>query len=236
MEGKKSFVLYSDYDELFNELSDEDAGKLIKHILEYVNDRDPKTDNPIIKLSFIPIKKQLQRDLDSWVNTVSKRSEGGKLGNLKRWHKDIYNKVVNSEISIEEGLKEAENRKASDTDRNRSHTIANIAVNDTVNVNVNDNDIKIDWKALIGYFNQVTGKKSRTVDKKAKAQLLARLKDGYTKDDIGKAIRNCANDSYHKENNLKWLTLEFISRPNQFDKWLNTDPIEQPKKSGFAWD
>ncbi len=99
-----------------------------------------------------------------------------------------------------------------------------------------DNDIKIDWKALIGYFNQVTGKKSRTVDKKAKAQLLARLKEGYTKDDIGKAIRNCANDRHHKENNLKWLTLEFISRPNQFDKWINTIPIEQPKKSGFAWD
>jgi hypothetical protein len=52
-------VLYTDYQELFNELSDEDSGKLIKHIF-FVNDENPTTDK-IIQISFIPIKLQLKK-------------------------------------------------------------------------------------------------------------------------------------------------------------------------------
>ena len=77
---KKSFVLYSDYDELFNELSNEDAGKLIKHIFEYVNDRNPSTDDPIIKLSFIPIKQQLKRDLKKYEDRAERSRNNGALG------------------------------------------------------------------------------------------------------------------------------------------------------------
>lgn len=40
-ENKKSFVLYCDYIDSFNELTDEEAGKLIKHLLAYVNDKNP---------------------------------------------------------------------------------------------------------------------------------------------------------------------------------------------------
>jgi len=79
-EGKKSFVLYSDYKDVFSELSDKDAGQLIKHIFKYVNDENPVTENPLVKLSFIPIKNQLKRDLKDWENIREKRSEAGKLG------------------------------------------------------------------------------------------------------------------------------------------------------------
>src|SRR5688572_1796370 len=78
--GKKSFVLYSDYKDVFSELSDKDAGQLIKHIFKYVNDENPVTENPLVKLSFIPIKNQLKRDLKDWENIREKRSEAGKLG------------------------------------------------------------------------------------------------------------------------------------------------------------
>ena len=36
---KKSFILYCDYLHTFSKLPDEFAGKLIKHVLEYVNDK-----------------------------------------------------------------------------------------------------------------------------------------------------------------------------------------------------
>ena len=78
--GKKSFLLYSDYKEIFTELSDKDAGQLIKHILKYVNDESPVTENPLVKISFIPIKNQLKRDLKEWEEIRGKRSESGKLG------------------------------------------------------------------------------------------------------------------------------------------------------------
>ena len=80
MKNKKSFVLYTDYQELFNELSDEDAGQLIKHIFSYVNDENPKTENPFVKLSFIAIKKQFKRDLVKWEKSAERSRENGKLG------------------------------------------------------------------------------------------------------------------------------------------------------------
>jgi len=77
-EGKKGFLLYADYQELFEELSDEDAGQLVKHIFKYVNDKDPETENKMVKISFIPIKRQLKRDLDKYEETKAVRSKAGK--------------------------------------------------------------------------------------------------------------------------------------------------------------
>lgn len=79
--------------------------------------------------------------------------------------------------------------------------------------------IEFDWNELINYFNDVTGKKSRIVPDKVKTAFKARLKEGYTKQDIADAILNCANNQYHKDNGYKDLTLEFISRSDKLEKY-----------------
>jgi hypothetical protein len=43
--GKKSFILYTDFINVFEHLSDREAGILIKHIFRYVNDQEPKLDS-----------------------------------------------------------------------------------------------------------------------------------------------------------------------------------------------
>ncbi len=83
-EGKKSFVLYSDQKAIFDELTDEQAGQLIKHIYSYVNDEDPVTDDQIIKISFTPIKLQLKRDLQKWEAQQDQRREAGRRSAEKR--------------------------------------------------------------------------------------------------------------------------------------------------------
>ena len=83
-EGKKSFVLYADQYELFNYLSDEDAGKLIKHVFKYVNDENPVADNKIVEVSFISIKRQLKRDLQKWETQLEQRREAGRKSADKR--------------------------------------------------------------------------------------------------------------------------------------------------------
>lgn len=82
--GKKSFILYCDLIHTFNELTDVEAGQLIKHLLAYVNDQNPQTDNKLIKIAFEPIKQQLKRDLKDWEVIREKRSEAGKLSAVKR--------------------------------------------------------------------------------------------------------------------------------------------------------
>jgi hypothetical protein len=113
---KKSFILYSDAIHTVEKLSDTDAGQLLKHLLRYVNDQNPTTDNPLVEIAFEPIKQQLKRDLVKFEDVKVKRSEAGKAGANKRWQE-----IANANKGIQ--------------------TIANIAVNDNDNVNVISKDI-----------------------------------------------------------------------------------------------
>ena len=84
-ENKKGFILYADQKELFTQLSDEQAGKLIKHIFKYVNDENPVSEDVIINIAFTPIKQHLKRDLDKFNETKERRSKAGKIGMANRW-------------------------------------------------------------------------------------------------------------------------------------------------------
>jgi hypothetical protein len=77
---KKSFILYTDQSGVFNQLPDEIAGKLIKHIFAYVNDENPISDDLIINIAFEPIKQSLKRDLKRYEEYVDKQSVNGAKG------------------------------------------------------------------------------------------------------------------------------------------------------------
>lgn len=87
-------------------------------------------------------------------------------------------------------------------------------------------NLTVDWEKLKLNFNELTGKKTKVVSNKVKGQINARLKEGYTKQDLWNAIVNCFNDPYHKEN-PKYLTLEFISRSDKMEKY--SADIKKPK-------
>jgi hypothetical protein len=79
-ENKKSFVAYCDWQETFEELSDAVAGKLVKHLFKYVNDKNPETSDKLTRMCFIPIKQSLKRDLKKYEKYVHKQSVNGKKG------------------------------------------------------------------------------------------------------------------------------------------------------------
>jgi hypothetical protein len=76
--GKKSFIAYADWKNTFDELDNENAGALIKHIFAYVNDESPISDSVLIRAIFANIKATLKRDLDKWDTQLIQRSEAGK--------------------------------------------------------------------------------------------------------------------------------------------------------------
>lgn len=131
-EGKKSVLFYVDWIETFDDLTDEEAGKLIKHFLRYVNDQNPEAPDRITKLLFDPIKNTLKRDLKKWEEKQGKKSESGIIGNLKRWHFDLFEKFNSGVISLETALSIAESRKVSQPDEVRQESSQNIAVIDRV--------------------------------------------------------------------------------------------------------
>jgi hypothetical protein len=231
-ENKKSIIVYADWIVLFESLSNEEAGLLIKHFFRYVNDLKPIAPDRITELSFIPIKQALKRDLDKWESTLEERSINGRKGNLKKYNLDIYIEFEAGKYTLEQAEQLAKNRKASLPDSDATKNVANVADNVNDNVNVNDILIQpkvvIDWNALLNQFNQLTKRNHKLIPDKAKRQLLARLKDGYTKQDIWNAIQNCYNDEYHKETNHKYLTLEFISRPDKMERY-SVDVVKSKK-------
>ncbi|CAB4147417.1 hypothetical protein UFOVP514_29 [uncultured Caudovirales phage] len=77
--GKKKVIVYTDWITQFKDLTDEEAGKLIKHFFEYVNDLNPKSDR-LIELLFNPIKATLKRDLGAWESKQQTNKENGLKG------------------------------------------------------------------------------------------------------------------------------------------------------------
>lgn len=60
---KNSFILFFDQIETFKELSDEQAGILIKHIYRYAaTNEEPVIKDPVVNLAFIIIKLPLDRN------------------------------------------------------------------------------------------------------------------------------------------------------------------------------
>ena len=141
-EEKKGFLLYADLIHVVRKMPKDKAGELFLTILEYVNDENPVVTDMLVDIVFEPIKQQFKRDLAKWENKRNTKSEGGVLGNLKRWNNDLYQKVISDDMRLDEALIIAVSRKQSHSDDVRlepSQRVANIAVNDTVTVTVNDN-------------------------------------------------------------------------------------------------
>lgn len=82
-------------------------------------------------------------------------------------------------------------------------------------------DKKLDFEQLKNYYNLVFSKSMRVVCEKTKRQFNKRIKEGYTKADIKKAIDNASNDKFHEANDFKHVTLEFISRSDKFTKYVS---------------
>lgn len=77
-EGKKSFLMYTDTISVVDKLTDEEAGRLFKHLLRYVNDLNPTPPDRLTELLFEPIKLALKRDLSKWEEKTNNFSDAGK--------------------------------------------------------------------------------------------------------------------------------------------------------------
>jgi uncharacterized phage protein (TIGR02220 family) len=90
----------------------------------------------------------------------------------------------------------------------------------------------IDFDALLVFFNNTTGRKFRSISTKAKKGFNNIIKQGYTKKDIRDAIVNCFNSEYHQQNR-QYLTPEFISRIEKFEKYFDAKPKKLKLPQGY---
>ncbi len=129
---KKSFVAYADWIDSFEELSDEEAGRLVKHMFRYVNDLNPEAPDKLTKMCFIPIKATLKRDLHKYESIRERNAKNGAKGGRPKKSKANPKKAV--------GLIDNPNEpKKADS------------VSDSVSDNVSDNEIKEKKKKVFNF-------------------------------------------------------------------------------------
>ena len=117
---KKSFIAYCDWLESFEELSDDEAGRLAKHLFRYVSDLNPEAPDKLTKMCFIPIQQSLKRDLKKYEGYIDKQRDNGKLGGRPKNPKEP---------------KEPTALFGNPTEPKKADSVS---VNDSVNVNDND--------------------------------------------------------------------------------------------------
>ena len=85
--SKKSFIIYTDFINQMQLLSDEEAGIVFKAILQYnLTGEKPHSDNRIVDVVLTGLITQIDHNTQKYEQIREKRSEAGKKGNEKRWH------------------------------------------------------------------------------------------------------------------------------------------------------
>jgi hypothetical protein len=79
-EGKNKIIVYRDWITTFDPLTDDEAGRLIKHFFRYVNDQNPEAPDRLTSLLFEPIKQTLKRDLRRYEKICLRNQQNGALG------------------------------------------------------------------------------------------------------------------------------------------------------------
>lgn len=221
-ENKKSIIVYIEWINIFEELSDEEAGKLIKHLFRYVNDKNPEAPDRLTKLLFEPIKQTLKRDLVKYENKREKNRNNAR----KRW--DKKNAIAS------DGIKTDANHAVNDND----------SVNDNVNVNVNvikekPSDKPIDFiDQIVNTFVEEHGSYeiiTPGIERKMAGVLLKKYKEKYpnsTSEETINGLRTyfkmCINiDEGWLRDNMSLSTI--VNKFNVINKILNNGKSKKTK-------
>ncbi|WP_242358661.1 DUF6291 domain-containing protein [Bacteroides acidifaciens] len=111
--SRKSFVLYTEWEDAFDGQPNDIAGELIKAIFDYVRTEEmPQTDNTVVNAMFSIFKPAIDRNIGKYDAAIKQRKEAA--------------------------LKSAESRKHQANDRKRTSTVSvsdSVSVSDTLSLN-----------------------------------------------------------------------------------------------------
>lgn len=214
---KDSFLLFSDNLTVVNKLSDVEAGKLLKAIVNYTSNKSVDKLDKITEIVFEPIKNSIDRNNNKYSNEVEKRRQAGKLGGLASANKskqvlasasDAERKLANQADSVPEPEPEPE----PEHDKTQEQFITQTSLGFTLQQFLEDfNLIRKHFVA------NATGIK--VVGDKTMRQFRAIVKAGANRESMQHALKAMFLDNHHRETRWKYCTPEFITRNDKFDRF-----------------
>lgn len=207
---QKGFIVYGDTKAVVDELTNEQAGELFRGMLEYFEDgTDPKF-NGVLKIAFIPIKQQMDRDQDKYV----KRCERNRANAAMRWH----NSDANGCNRMQSDANDA------NTDKDTGTGIKEGTGSD-IKSPESDTNLPL---SLISYLNSKTGSKYQA-DANVTRMIIGLLGQGYSETDMRTVIdRKCAewSDDAKMKTYLRPSTLF----GDKFGEYLNAPESEKAEQ------
>lgn len=79
----KSFIIYKEWEECVDELSNEDAGKLFKALFDFASRGEELKLKDCVKFTFMFMKSALERDGKKWEGVCKARSDAAKAKRAK---------------------------------------------------------------------------------------------------------------------------------------------------------
>ena len=230
---KKSIIIYADCIAILEELTYEQAGRLFKAILSYVNE-EPVTEtegDPAVSMAFKVLKNQIDRDAEKYEDICKKRSEAGKKHKGNQYSR-LLEKLEQMEQKFQTGTNGTDNDTENDSD-NKSTNVDNnnlplsLRSKGSLHSKAGATQPKSFREKVLRYFNDKMEGKSIAPIRSIKdgtrrsEHLKARVRE-YGREAVFQMIDKAAGSQFLNGYNKKGFTATFdwLILPNNFIKVL----------------
>lgn len=233
---KDNFLLKKSHQEIFNELSKEEAGELIKGIFQYVNTGESGLSG-VLNAVFIPIKNFIDENEKKYQVICERNKQNGLNGGRpKREEKEENPKNPVGYSGLENETQKTQmvilgqNPHISYITNNIDNNLEEIGYGEEKPLLVTGEAgslVEI-TKKIIEHLNTTTGAKFRSSSKATQSKIKARLNEGYTLNDFIVVIDKKYNEWKNTEFE-KYLCPETLFG-TKFEKYLNQREIKKNEK------
>lgn len=213
---KDNFLLKKSQQDVFNELTDEEAGKLIKGVFQYVNTGVSGLSG-VLNAVFIPIQKYIDENEKKYQAICERNRQNGANGGRPR---KVEEETQENPVGYDEIENETQETQVDNLGQNThiSYITNHTSNNHNSNNQLSNNKLEL-IKNIISYLNEKTNSKFKYTTKATQQKINARLNEGYHLDDFIDVI-----DKKYEE----WLGTEFEKYlcpetlfGTKFEKYLN---------------
>lgn len=246
---KKSIIIYADCIAIVEELTNEQAGKLFRAILSYINE-EPVTEihgDPAVNMAFKVIKRQIDRDAEKYTQICERRRENI----LKRWQKEHSNtngskddKSIQKNTKVNKSIQtDYDNGNENDSDSDSEFTNVNnttLAPNGASSPKAGDS---INFVSLVAFFNKTITDCNSVIrpikDIKGKRQdaVRARVRERGKKSLVTVFVNAAKSDFLNGKNDRGFIaTFDWLVSPNNFIKVLEGNYDNRVVKNNDQYD
>lgn len=232
--AKNSFVIYHNYRDTLEDLTDEQVGKLFRAIFDYEIDKKEPNFNGELKIAFRFIKKDLDLNSDKYESICERNRTNGLKGGRPKNPKNPngFSKTQQNPEKPKKADNDNDNDNEYDYDYDyvleRKNKDFGQSLGNAQYPLMSNNNI---YKETIDYLNEKAKTKYRQVENNYK-HIKARINEGFSLEDLKLVIDKKSKEWIGTEFE-RYLTPETLFRPSNFEKYLNQN-ITEKKSSKVA--